>query len=170
MVTIFANFQPPAEVEEFTGEFDGTNDGNICPQFDIGSGGPAGDEDCLNLNVYTPGADGKKRPVMVYIHGGAFIMGGGASYFFGPNYLIEHDVILVTINYRLGALGFLATDDKASAGNMGLLDQIQALRWIQKNIEAFGGDAKQVTLFGEDAGAASVSILTLSPVAEGKHL
>ncbi len=73
----------------------------------------------------------------------------------------------MTFNYRLGSFGFLATDDKATAGNMGIQDQILALKWIQKNIQHFGGDAKQVTLFGEDAGAASVSILTLSPVAEG---
>ncbi len=71
--------------------------------------------------------DDKKRPVMVYIHGGAFIMGGGASYFFGPDYLIDHDVIMVTFNYRLGAFGFLATDDKATPGNMGILDQIQVI-------------------------------------------
>ena len=92
--------QAPVEVEPYEGEFDATDDGNVCPQYDIGSGGPAGDEDCLNLNVYTPKIDGKKRAVMVYIHGGAFIMGGGASYFFGPNYLLENDVVLVTFNYR----------------------------------------------------------------------
>jgi carboxylesterase type B len=83
---------------------------------------------------------------MVYVHGGAFVMGGGASYFFGPNYIIEHDVLLVTFNYRLGAFGFLATDDKASAGNMALLDQIMALKWVQKNIEKFGGDPSQVPI------------------------
>ena len=151
-------------------EFDATSDGNVCPQYDVGSASAVGDEDCLNINVYTPNIDGKKRPVMVYLHGGAFIMGGGASYFFGPNYLIEHDVLLVTFNYRLGAFGFLATDDKASAGNMAILDQITALKWVQKNIEKFGGDPSQVTIFGEDSGAASASVLILSPLAEGKRL
>ena len=92
--------QAPVEVEPYEEEFDATDDGNVCPQFDIGSGSPAGDEDCLNLNVYTPKIDGKKRAVMVYVHGGAFIMGGGSSYFFGPNYLLENDVVLVTFNYR----------------------------------------------------------------------
>lgn len=72
----------------------------MCPQFDISSAEAIGDEDCLNLNVYTPKLDKKKRAVMVYFHGGAFVMGGGASYFFGPNYLLEEDVVLVTFNYR----------------------------------------------------------------------
>lgn len=160
-------FKAPVEVEPYEEEFDATDDGNVCPQYDIGSGGPAGDEDCLNLNVYTPKTDGKKRAVMVYIHGGAFIMGGGASYFFGPNYLLENDVVLVTFNYRLGALGFLATNDKAAAGNMGIYDQLMVLKWVQKNIEKFGGDAGKVTIFGEDAGAASVTILAMSPLANG---
>ena len=82
-------FQPPVEVEQYSEDFDATDDGNICPQFDISASEPMGDEDCLNLNVYTPKIDKKKRAVMVYIHGGAFIMGGGASYFFGPNYVLE---------------------------------------------------------------------------------
>merc|ERR1711963_1327638 len=160
-------FKAPVEVEPYTEEYDATDDGNVCPQYDIGSGGPAGDEDCLNLNVYTPKIDGKKRAVMVYIHGGAFIMGGGASYFFGPNYLLENDVVLVTFNYRLGALGFLGTNDKAAAGNYGIQDQIMVLKWVQKNIEKFGGDSNKVTVFGEDAGAASVTILAMSPLANG---
>jgi len=160
-------FKPPVDVEPYEEEYDATDDGNVCPQYDIGSSSPAGDEDCLNLNVYTPKIDDKKRAVMVYIHGGAFIMGGGASYFFGPNYLIENDVVLVTFNFRLGALGFLATSDKAATGNYGLLDQIQALKWVQKNIEKFGGDPNKVTVFGEDSGAASATILAMSPLATG---
>ena len=82
---------------------------------------------------------------MVYIHGGAFIMGGGASYFFGPNYLLENDVVLVTFNFRLGVFGFLATEDKAATGNFGLMDQIMVLKWVQKNIEKFGGDPNKVS-------------------------
>lgn len=104
---------------------------------------------------------------MVYLHGGAFIMGGGASFFFGPNYLLENDVVLVTFNYRLGALGFLATADKAAGGNYGIKDQIAALKWVQKNIASFGGDPNKVTIFGEDSGAASVTILAMSPLATG---
>jgi carboxylesterase type B len=121
----------------------------------------------LNLNVFTSKVDNKKRAVMVYIHGGAFIMGGGASYFFGPNYLLENDIVLVTFNYRLGAFGFLATDDKAAPGNMGIMDQIMVLKWVQKNIAQFGGDPSKVTVFGEDSGAASATILAMSPLATG---
>ena len=159
--------QAPVEVEPYTEEYDATDDGNVCPQYDIGSGGPAGDEDCLNLNVYTPKIDDKKRAVMVYIHGGAFIMGGGASYFFGPNYLLENDVVLVTFNYRLGVFGFLATDDKAATGNYGIMDQVAVLKWVKKNIDKFGGDPNQVTIMGEDSGAASATILAMSPLATG---
>lgn len=160
-------FKAPVEVDNWTGDFDATDDGNICPQYDISHGKAVGDEDCLNLNVYTPKLDTKKRAVIVYLHGGAFIMGGGASYFFGPNYLLENDVVLVTLNYRLGPLGFLATDDKAAGGNFGIQDQILALKWVKANIEKFGGDAGKVTLLGEDSGAASATILAMSPMAEG---
>jgi carboxylesterase type B len=160
-------FKAPVEVEPFTEEYDASDDGNVCPQYDIGSGSPVGDEDCLNLNVFTSKVDNKKRAVMVYIHGGAFIMGGGASYFFGPNYLLENDIVLVTFNYRLGAFGFLATDDKAAPGNMGIMDQIMVLKWVQKNIAQFGGDPSKVTVFGEDSGAASATILAMSPLATG---
>ena len=94
-------------------------------------------------------------------------MGGGASYFFGPNYLLENDVVLVTFNYRLGAFGFLATNDKAATGNYGIMDQAMVLKWVKKNIENFGGDPNKVTIFGEDSGAASVTILAMSPMANG---
>lgn len=103
---------------------------------------------------------------MVHIHGGAYIMGGGASYFFGPNYLLEQDVVLVTFNYRLGAFGFLGTDDKTLKSNNGIRDQIMVLKWVKENIEKFGGDPNKVTLIGEDSGAASATILTMSPLAK----
>ena len=146
---------------------DATDDGNICPQYDISTSEAMGDEDCLNLNVYTPKLDSKKRAVMVYIHGGAYIMGGGASFFFGPGYLLEQNVVLVTFNYRLGPLGFLATDDKTAAGNQGLLDQVMVLNWVKQNIAKFGGDPDKVTIFGEDSGAASVTLMAMSPLAKG---
>ena len=116
------------EVGHWPDTLDVTEDGSLCPQFDISHNEPIGDEDCLTLNVYTPKMDSKKRAVMVYFHGGAYIMGGGASFFFGPGYLLEQNVVLVTFNYRLGPLGFLSTDDKAAAGNQGLLDQIMVLK------------------------------------------
>ena len=93
-------WQPPVPVESWEEVRDATEDGHLCPQFDISANKPMGDEDCLTLNVYTPKLDKKKRAVMVYFHGGAFIMGGGASFFFGPGYLLEQNVVLVTFNYR----------------------------------------------------------------------
>jgi len=160
-------FEAPVEVDAWEGVRDASEDGEVCPQWDISQGQVVGDEDCLVLNVYTPRLDGKKRAVMVYFHGGAFIIGGGANFFFGPGYLLEQDVVLVTFNYRLGPLGFLATSDGAAKGNQGLRDQTMVLNWVKNNIEKFGGDSNKVTLFGEDAGAASVTLLAMSPPAIG---
>merc|ERR1711892_229636 len=158
-------FKAPQDVAPWNEVFDATEDGSLCPQYDISQSMPIGDEDCLSLNVYSPKLDTKKRAVMVYIHGGAFIMGGGASFFFGPEYLLGQNVVLVTFNYRLGPLGFLTTSDKTATGNQGLLDQILVLKWVRDNIEKFGGDPGKVTMFGEDAGAASVTLLAMSPPA-----
>ena len=145
---------------------DATEDGSLCPQYDISQSLPIGDENCLSLNVYSPKLDSKKRAVMVYFHGGAYIMGGGASFFFGPGYLLEQNVVLVTFNYRLGPLGFLSTTDKAAGGNQGVQDQIMVLKWVKENIAKFGGDPNKVTIFGEDSGAASVTLLAMSPLAK----
>jgi para-nitrobenzyl esterase len=129
------------------------------------------DEDCLTLNLWTPGTDAAKRPVFVWIHGGAFRQGGSCSLLYDGSALARRgDVVVVTINYRLGTLGFLShpslTDEATGiCGNWGLLDQVAALEWVRDNIERFGGDPGNVTLFGESAGAMSVSVL-LSCVAE----
>jgi para-nitrobenzyl esterase len=130
-------------------------------------------EDCLTLNVWTPATDGR-RPVMVWIHGGAFVTGSGASPLYGGARLAARgDVVVVTVNYRLGVLGFLAhsdfADDEAdgAAGNWGLLDQATALRWVHDNIASFGGDPDNVTIFGESAGGMSVSDLLALPAARG---
>lgn len=123
-------------------------------------------EDCLYLNVYTTSVK-SKRPVMVYIHGGAFISGSGDSNFFGPSYFMKDNVVVVTLNYRLGAFGFLSTGDEVIQGNYGLKDQLLALIWVNQNIEAFGGDVNSITIFGESAGSASVEYLILSPLAKG---
>ena len=105
---------------------------------------------------------------MVYLHGGAFIIGGDSSTTFGPDYLMAGgEAVVVTFNYRLGALGFLATADGAAAGNFGIKDQVMALKWVKANIAAFGGDPDNVTLFGEDSGAASASIHLMSPASKG---
>uniref|UniRef100_A0A0K2USU3 Esterase FE4like [Apis mellifera] n=1 Tax=Lepeophtheirus salmonis TaxID=72036 RepID=A0A0K2USU3_LEPSM len=160
-------FKAPTELEPWTETVEAVEDGHICPQYDIANSIPLGDEDCLFLNVYTPKIDSKKRAVMVHIHGGAFILGGGVSHLFGPDYLMENDIVLVNFNYRLGALGFLTTKDTMETANNGIKDQIMALKWVKENIDKFGGDPNKVTIIGEDAGAASATILSMSPAAQG---
>ncbi|WP_287153666.1 carboxylesterase/lipase family protein [Candidatus Solincola tengchongensis] len=132
------------------------------------------DEDCLYLNVWTPAKNPDDRlPVMVWIHGGGFTVGSGSQVLYEGKYLARKGVVVVTINYRLGPLGFMAhpllseESPHGVSGNYGLLDQIQALRWVQRNISAFGGDPGNVTIFGESAGGASVCALLASPLAEG---
>ncbi|ESO94437.1 hypothetical protein LOTGIDRAFT_84542, partial [Lottia gigantea] len=123
-------------------------------------------EDCLNLNVYTPRKTNTSLiPVMVYIHGGAFVSGSGLDR--NGEQLAMKDVVVVTLNYRLGPLGFLSTEDQAAPGNFGLLDQLLALKWVQDCIGDFGGDAGRVTVFGFSAGAASISLLLTSPLSKG---
>ncbi|CAL1544005.1 unnamed protein product, partial [Lymnaea stagnalis] len=126
-------------------------------------------EDCLSLSVFVKDVNVKSqspRKVLVYIHGGGFFF--GSSFGYNPGTLVvDHDVIVVTIQYRLGALGFLTTKNGASLGNFGLWDQVLALRWVKSHIDAFGGDPKDITIAGESAGGASVSLLTLSPVTKG---
>ena len=146
------------------------------PSLSIDSG--AGDprpmgEDCLNLNVWTPRAEpAAKLPVMVWIHGGALIFGAGGLAIYDGAPLAQRGAVVVTINYRMGALGFFAHPSIAGPKpgadvNFGLLDQIAALRWVQQNIAAFGGDPGNVTIFGQSAGAESVLALFTSPLAKG---
>src|SRR4051795_558796 len=131
-------------------------------------------EDCLSLNVWTPATDGARRPVLVWIHGGGFIGGSGAmNLYAGAPLAARGDVVIVTVNYRLGILGFLAHSDLAdddaegATGNWGLLDQVAALRWVRDNIAGFGGDPDNVTVFGESAGGMSVSDLLAMPSSRG---
>ncbi|XP_036963936.1 cocaine esterase-like isoform X1 [Acanthopagrus latus] len=125
-------------------------------------------EDCLYLNIYTPAnrAPNAKLPVMVWIHGGGFTMGSASTYD-GSAMAAYQDVVVVLIQYRLGALGFLSTGDEHMSGNFGLLDQVQALRWVQEHIHNFGGNPDLVTIFGESAGGISVCFLLLSPLSNG---
>lgn len=127
-------------------------------------------EDCLYLNVWTPAPDNRRRPVLVWIHGGAFVLGAGSTGLYSGGRLAKRgDVVVVTINYRLGALGFLnlhALDDRLEA-NFGLRDQIAALAWVRDNIDQFGGDPDNVTIFGESAGGMSVGTLLGTPAARG---
>ncbi|MCU0268271.1 MAG: carboxylesterase/lipase family protein [Acidimicrobiales bacterium] len=137
-----------------------------------GGGAPDWDEDCLFLNVQTPSLDGERRPVLVWIHGGGFTSGAGSiPWYDGARLVANGDVVVVTLNYRLGAPGWLYVahldPELAASGNSGLLDQIAALRWVRDNIAAFGGDPGNVTLFGESAGGMSIATLMGTPAATG---
>jgi para-nitrobenzyl esterase len=130
-------------------------------------------EDCLYLNVWTAAGPSDKRPVMVWIHGGGLTRGSGATRTYDGTAFAKKGVVLVTLNYRLGPLGYLAHPDltaesgQHSSGNYGVLDQIAALKWVQKNIAAFGGDPRTVTIFGESAGSWSVNVLVATPLSKG---
>lgn len=171
-------WQPPASPPNWEGVRDGTQMGPACPQPirpAIVAGGVADhqSEDCLQLNVWRP-TNASGLPVMVWIHGGAHVIGSGTFPIFDGMELARQGVIVVTINYRLGVLGYFAhpaltaeaTPD-APLGNLGLMDQLAALRWVQQNIAAFGGDPARVTVFGESAGAASTMTLLSMPEASG---
>ncbi|XP_077452093.1 fatty acyl-CoA hydrolase precursor, medium chain [Stigmatopora argus] len=171
---------PPQKVEGWQGVRDATKQPPMCVQYrqftiDLLEmiGGmikevPDISEDCLYLNIYTPAnrALDAKLPVMVWIHGGGFTL-GSASIYDGSAVASYQNVVVVGIQYRLGVLGFISTGDEHVPGNFGLLDQIEALRWVQKHIENFGGDPASVTIFGESAGGVSVSLLLLSPLSNG---
>ena len=124
----------------------------------------AGD-DYLNLNIWTPDPGASGLPVMIWIHGGAFLHGSGAMTLYDGSAFSRDGVVLVTVNYRLGAFGFGMFPD--SPANVGLHDQLAALRWVQQNIAAFGGDASRVTIFGQSSGGASVAALLSSPAGRG---
>ncbi|XP_016950193.1 juvenile hormone esterase isoform X3 [Drosophila biarmipes] len=163
-----------AEPEKpWSGIRDASREGQSCPHKNMILDTFKGDEDCLFVNVFTTrmpkeeeSGEQPKLPVMVWLHGGGFSFGSGNSFLYGPDYLVAEDIVLVTLNYRLGPLGFLTAGPDAP-GNQGLKDQVLALKWVRDNIAAFGGDPSQVTVFGESAGASSVQLLLLSPQAKG---
>ena len=165
-------FQQPRPPEAWDGVRDALEYGKVPPQspysppFDrlLGNQGVPG-EDCLNLNVWTPDPSSRGLPVMLWIHGGAFARGSGAIPIYDGSRFARDGVVCVTINYRLGADGFLFLAD--GIANRGLLDQVAALTWVQQNIGAFGGDPDRVTIFGESAGAFSVASLISMPKARG---
>jgi len=174
-------WEPPQPVKPWDGVRPAKKYGNMAPQNAMPfamPGMPAFEEpqseECLFLNIWTPGIDDAKRPVMFYIHGGAFIIGAGSEPVLKGGKLARRgDIVLVSINYRLGALGFLnlneVTGSKIRAtGNEGILDQIAALDWVQDNIAAFGGNPDDITIFGFSAGGMSVGTLLGIPLARGK--
>jgi para-nitrobenzyl esterase len=168
-------FRPPAAPAHWTGERDARDFLPACPQLvdrdPTENNNSVMSEDCLSVNVWTPGIGGAKRPVMVFIHGGAFIEGSARnSWYDGAALARRGNVVVVTLQYRLGALGFLELnriggDEVAASGNLGILDQIAALQWVRRNIASFGGDPTNVTLLGESVGATSVAILMAMPQA-----
>lgn len=171
-------FRPPRPHEGWSGVRDASRFGKVAVQVGdvLGAIGnaPAPDwsEDCLFLNIQTPGLDDRRRPVMVWIHGGAFVNGTGAVPWYDGSAFVRHgNVVIVTINYRLGVLGWLHLGHLdpafASSGNVGLLDQVAALRWVRDNIAGFGGDPDNVTVFGESAGAMSIGALLGTSAARG---
>jgi para-nitrobenzyl esterase len=183
-------FLPPGAPPTWSGVRDATRLGQRAPQLggpiyadnpiaQYMAGGRAEDllalkepmgEDCLVLNVLTPHADNRGRPVLVYMHGGGFNGGSGAVHTLGDRFVAEEDVVLVTVNHRLSLLGFLYLGDLApqyTVGNVGLLDLVAALRWVRDNIAGFGGDPHKVTIFGESGGGAKVSYMLAMPQARG---
>ncbi|XP_069989032.1 juvenile hormone esterase isoform X2 [Penaeus vannamei] len=167
--------QDPVQAERWEGVRDGSRTPSPCLLVPLAYAAMGvtlapedlrGNEDCLYLNVFTPKTETSKNyPVMVWIHGGAYLAGG--AYEYRPHVLMNHDIVLVVLQYRVGIMGFLSTEDEVIPGNFGLKDQTLALRWVQDNIHSFGGDADRVTIFGESAGGASVHYHILSPKSKG---
>ncbi|KRT81774.1 hydrolase, partial [Oryctes borbonicus] len=160
-------FQPPVPVDKWDDIYDATKPGPVCPQ----PNNQNSSEDCLMLNVYTNElpTNGKEvcKPVMVFFHPGGFYGYTGAIYMFGPQYLLDEEIVLVTANYRLGSLGFLSTGTKEAPGNNGFKDQVIVLKWIHDHIKAFGGNPEMVTISGYSAGARSTSLHLVSPMSRG---
>src|SRR5499427_10768326 len=166
-------FAPPRPGQPWQGVRDARQDGPIAPQGRSRLAHVMGDferpqsEDCLTLTIWTPAPDAAKRPVLVWLHGGAFSSGAGSlPWYSGERFAANGDMVVVSINYRLGALGFLYLPG-VSDGNLGLLDQVAALRFVRDNIAAFGGDPDNVTVVGQSAGASSIAMLMTMPAARG---
>jgi para-nitrobenzyl esterase len=166
-----SRWRPPRRAASWEGELDATAWGPRCAQIDL-TGKISGAEDCLRLNVWAPAdTTAGARPVLVWIHGGSLVRGSAMSSSYDGTHLVERTgVVLVGINYRLGAFGYLPhrvfAAESGTTGNYGLLDQIAALEWVQRNIAAFGGDPRRVAIFGQSAGGFSVCSLIASPLAK----
>ncbi|XP_026670908.1 esterase FE4-like isoform X2 [Ceratina calcarata] len=160
-------FQIPVPAADWDDVFDASQEGPACPNLRNTNIS----EDCLRLNVYTTKLPSERenpnRSVLVYFHPGGFYDMSGQSLYWGPQYLLDQDVVLVTVNNRLGSLGFISTGDSLAPGNLGFKDQVIALRWIQRNIAAFGGDPNSVTISGCSIGGTSVMLHMVSPMSKG---
>jgi para-nitrobenzyl esterase len=166
-------WRPPADVKPWSAPRDATRVGAACPQLDVPDYARA-DEDCLTLNVWAPAGGAANKPVLVWIPGGAFVEGsGGYRLYDGARLAAREDAVVVTMNYRVGPLGFLANRDLAreqgrdASPSFGILDQRAALQWVQRNARIFGGDPARVTVFGESAGAWSVCVHLAMPASGG---
>jgi len=172
-------WKPPQPVVAWSGVKAADTFGAQCMQQPYPAGSPYASapqptsEDCLYLNVWTAARRGDKRPVMVWIHGGAWTRGSGSTPAYDGSVLAKKGVVVVTTNYRLGVLGFFAHPQLTkeslnhASGNYGILDHVAALKWVQKNIAAFGGDPSRVTIFGESGGSWSVNVVQATPLAKG---
>ena len=175
-------FHAPEPVDAWEGVKETTSFGYVCPLMDMDR--PNGEllvphrywvmnEDCQNLNIWTPGLDGKKRPVMVWLHGGGFFAGSAIEHiaYEGENMCKEGQVVVVSVNHRLNVLGYCDLSDfgeeYANSGNAGTDDLVAALKWIHDNIERFGGDPENVIIFGQSGGGAKVTTLLQTPAADG---
>lgn len=157
-------FQPSLPYPDFDDVFEANDDTAMCPQIEEFNNTISGSLDCLYLNIYVPNSatTRNKLPVLIWIHGGGFNFGFAGRFVYGPKYLVRNDIIVITLNYRLGPYGFMCLGTREVPGNQGLKDQLSALRWVNENIDAFGGDPSKVTLFGESAGGAAVDHHLLS--------
>ncbi|KAJ8687731.1 hypothetical protein QAD02_023525, partial [Eretmocerus hayati] len=170
-------FQAPVPIDNWEDELDATQSPSSCAQPNIIYFAPtthmAGSEDCLYLNVYSPRTEFNNlkkadlRAVLIWIFPGAFVIGDQISSLMKPDFLLEEDVVVASMNYRLGAFGFLNLNHKNASGNAGLKDQALALEWLKKNIQRFGGDPERITIFGQSAGGASVDFHTFSDMSGG---
>lgn len=161
-------FRPPQPVEPWSGEREATTRGAIAPQLParlsavMGSFDCPQSEDCLTVTIWTPALDDARRPVMVWFHGGAWVSGGTVPLYCGASMAARGDVVVVGVNSRLGALGYLHLPE-VSPGNLGILDQFAALQWVHREIAAFGGDATNITIFGQSAGGFTMLAMLASP-------